>query len=69
MFSIQPLEVTPTRIPTLLMVETSSTSDQTNREPRKAEVFLATAAYLRLLWEGKEKSDRELDEVVQLNTE
>lgn len=68
MFLIQLVEVTPTKILALLMVEMSSTLNQTNRGPRKTEVLLATAVYLRPLLE-EIKQLRELDEVVQLNTE
>lgn len=53
MFLTQLVEVTPTRILALLMVEMSSTLDRTNRGPRKTEFFLATAAYLRPLLEEK----------------
>lgn len=70
MFLIQLVEVTPTKILALLMVEMSSTLDQTNRGPRKTEVLLATAAYLRpLLEEEKKPQPSELDEVVQLSTD
>lgn len=55
MFLIQLVEVTPTKILALLMVEMSSTLDQTNRGPRKTEVLLATAAYLRPLLEEEKK--------------
>lgn len=62
------LEVTLARILAHLMVEMSSTLDQTNRGRRKTEVLLATAAYLRTTVD-EEKNDSSWDEAVQLNKE